>query len=751
MKRTLCLATVGFGLLIAAALPAGAATWSATTPLSPAGANVEFAPSVAIDDAGFGVAAWSDDEGGKAVIRVAEHPPGGAWATSPTVLSASFPGMACEVFTSIDPQGDALVAWAQYSGSICDSGNQMMLFATRGAADGAWSAPQAAGTSHPDGQGPPAAASNELGQMVLAWETTEGAESKVYATVGSPTAGFQPQTAVEHVGSGVSVSPLAVGIGPNADAAVQWPEDSSLRIAVTQSGGQFLGSSSVSVAAPGSGNAKNGSVTVDGAGNILSTYWLDATDTVTSRYMPAGGAFLTSQIVAPAQANFTLNGVSVAFDGTGNATVAWLEQSTVATSTGRIFTATRAVGPSSPWAGNAPLADTVSVPGVPVVAVAESGAAVIGWSAFSTQHGLVFTRPASGSFGPAQDLGACTSTVVALAPGGDALAGCDETNAGPARVSVFDAQQPTIAAINVPSTAVAGQPAAMSMTLSDLWSGLGAGQPVWNFGDGTAGAGSPVAHTYAAAGTYVVTVTAANSAGTAATGSATETITVAAAAAQPGGGGGNGGSGGENGGGGGGSSISIAKPSVKAVYVGGKLDGSVGLSGTSATATKLSIAISKAGAKKALATSTLTIKAGKWSKTIKLPASLLPGSYTVTASGKGVSSTSASFTIPVPKTGITNQVYASGAQHGPAATKLASTSQLWAHFSFRTVPKKGLTITTQWTLPSGAKLGANTRPHASLVEAQVRDLKGHALPSGKWHCVLRVGGTVVATATVRVG
>ena len=150
---------------------------------------------------------------------------------------------------------------------------------------------------------------------------------------------------------------------------------------------------------------------------------------------------------------------------------------------------------------------------MPIVAVAESGASVIGWSASATQHGFVAARPAMGSFGPAQDLGPCTFTVVALAPGGDALAGCDESSAGPVRVSVLDTHPPTIAAINVPPAVVAGQPAALSTTLSDLWSGLGAGQPSWNFGDGTTGTGSPVAHTFATPGTYVVSVTASDSAG----------------------------------------------------------------------------------------------------------------------------------------------------------------------------------------------------------------------------------------------
>ena len=199
------------------------------------------------------------------------------------------------------------------------------------------------------------------------------------------------------------------------------------------------------------------------------------------------------------------------------------------------------------------------------------------------------------------------------------------------------------------------------------------------------------------------------------------------------------------------SSELIDEPSITSSYVDGKLVGSIGLGGTSAVATTLTIAIKKQGATRPVVTSKLTIKAGKWSKTITLPASLKPGSYTVTASGKGVSTTSAAFKIPVPKTGVTNHVYASGTQHGPAVLKIASTKELWAHFHFGAVPKKGLAITTQWTLPNGSRLAANTRPRSSLVEAQVKDLQGHLLPRGKWRCVLRVGGKVIATATVSLG
>ena len=77
----------------------------------------------------------------------------------------------------------------------------------------------------------------------------------------------------------------------------------------------------------------------------------------------------------------------------------------------------------------------------------------------------------------------------AIAPGGDALVGFAGSVAKDARVAVLDAHPPAITAMTVPATIGVGQPAAMTMSAADLWSGLAAGQPVWSFGDGTSAAG----------------------------------------------------------------------------------------------------------------------------------------------------------------------------------------------------------------------------------------------------------------------
>jgi hypothetical protein len=288
--------------------------------------------------------------------------------------------------------------------------------------------------------------------------------------------------------------------------------------------------------------------------------------------------------------------------------------------------------------------------------------------------------------------------------------------------------------VTVPASATTGQAVGMSTQTSDAWSPLGAGQPSWNFGDGTTGAGASVSHVYANAGTYTVTLSASDTIGNAAAPVSRQIAVTTAPPPPP-------------------PSTpltSVNKPKLKAAYIASKLIGNLILTGTSGAKVTLTIAVRKHGKKKVSLTSKFAAKAGKWSRTLRLPTGLTPGKYDVIVSGPGVKGSQTSFAIPAPKAGIIKRSYASGPRRGPAATRLGQTSELWAHFTFGTLPRKGQTITTQWVLPNGTKLAANTRPRASLVEAQVKDLSGKALPTGRWRCVIRAGGTVVATLNVRL-
>jgi len=70
-----------------------------------------------------------------------------------------------------------------------------------------------------------------------------------------------------------------------------------------------------------------------------------------------------------------------------------------------------------------------------------------------------------------------------------------------------------------------GQPVTVSVAVVDLWAGLGAGQPTWSFGDGSAPvAGATATHTFGAPGVYTITLSAADALGNATTESFTITV-----------------------------------------------------------------------------------------------------------------------------------------------------------------------------------------------------------------------------------
>jgi PKD domain len=108
-----------------------------------------------------------------------------------------------------------------------------------------------------------------------------------------------------------------------------------------------------------------------------------------------------------------------------------------------------------------------------------------------------------------------------------------ENPSGELRAAALDGGPPILLGASVPATATVGQALVFSASFVDLWSGLGAGQPTWSFGDGSAPvAGAAVTHTFTAPGVYTVTLGAADTLGNAT--SATYGITVTPASASTG-------------------------------------------------------------------------------------------------------------------------------------------------------------------------------------------------------------------------
>jgi hypothetical protein len=338
------------------------------------------------------------------------------------------------------------------------------------------------------------------------------------------------------------------------------------------------------------------------------------------------------------------------------------------------------------------------------------------------------TQPAALS-APGTDVGTVDGPNIAFDGSGNAVS--TWTRGAVIQAAAFDVSPPSFSAVSVPATGTTGQPVSMTAAASDIWSALGSGQPSWNFGDNTLGAGPALTHTYAAAGTYTVTVGASDAVGNAAT-PVTRQIVISNPPIPPL------------------PATTVTTPKLKAAWKSNKLVGSVTVTGTVGLSTTLKVTIKRHGSTKASLSALFAAKSGAWTKTLKLPSGLAPGTYDVSVTGSGVLSATTTFTLPAPATGIVKRSYATGPPKGPAVTKLGKTSQLWAHFLFGTLPKKGQKITTQWILPSGRKLSPNSRPRTTLVEAQVKDLSGHNLPTGRWRCLIRVGGKVLVTLNVRL-
>jgi hypothetical protein len=253
---------------------------------------------------------------------------------------------------------------------------------------------------------------------------------------------------------------------------------------------------------------------------------------------------------------------------------------------------------------------------------------------------------------------------------------------------------------------------------SDGWSTVGV--PSWTFGDGAAGTGASVAHTYAAAGTYTVHVSVTDGSGNTAGRDATVTVVLAQSA--------------------------LTTTRFSAKWKVSRVSGTLLVGGSAPRPGTYAIDVTKG--KKRWIHASFTLPAGVFSKKLKLPATLVPGTYHVALlpAAANVKPAARDVMLASPASGVVDIAFLSGARNGTAARTLTGATTIWASFHFAAKPKGRVLLTWYRLGKKRVRLGSTSKNSA----VKIVSFLGSARPfAGRFQAVLSRKGVVIARATVK--
>lgn len=509
---TIVLAATGLGVPLLAALPAAAApTWLAPVKLSATGQNAER-PQVAVDARGDAVAVWTrlDEETGFYVVEAAGRPAGsGAWQSAVRVSNTG--KQAATPVVGVDAAGDAVVAWESFDGA-----EYAVEEATRTGLSGTWGTPlplkKLGGALQPG----PGLAVDGKGDAVVVWDRTEASKGIVEAAA-RPASASSWQGALLSEEAEVNYG-ARVAIDAEGEATAVWEEKEGVRYIAAASaavGGKWSKRTLVSPPV----NTNEARVAVNQRGDVVVAWERLVSEEQVEVATRAAGSAKWSKPVAltePESGKGEPAKQQVAIDGQGDAVAVWSRLTTtghdfVEASLGKVSTGT--------WQP----ASTLSAPGTlveegPAVAVDGTGGALVTWEqptgGVEVVEGAAGSLP-SGAWQTAKPLSDASTNAnepaVAMDEQGNGVAAwhrLDSKGFYIAEAAGYDAAGPLLSSLAVPASGTVGQSLAFSVSPLDVWSALGATS--WSFGDGASAAGTAVAHSYGAPGTYTVTVTGAD-------------------------------------------------------------------------------------------------------------------------------------------------------------------------------------------------------------------------------------------------
>jgi hypothetical protein len=527
-RRSSALGVLIVGLALACAPAAHAApSWLPSANLTDVARSVTW-PATGSDAAGDTVTGWIRYDGSNYVVELATRTAGGAFRVQPL---QSGTGFATSLTLATNARGDTIVAWRRDNAAS-------EIWASSRSGLGDFSTPQAIASVPGQTVNEPNAAINDAGAMMVVWWLQSASNTQtVYGAYRAPGGSFN--TAPISSADQWNQSPR-VALDPSGKATVVWSFwDGSVNIArvrVRAADGTLGTQRNLSATAPTTFPIF-ATVGLDHAGNAVAVWsqWDGSKYNVTGATRAAASDNWNPlpSFGQSAGSSFGIephgNEPQVAVDPNGNALAVWRATDNTITA------ASRAAGGSfgSPQTGiSQPAANT------PHVMLDAAGNATAIWARQDADGSRIeaSTRPASGSFGPVKTLSGATSArtpAVSVDGLGNALVAWpydDATVSGDKsrmQYAVYDASAPSVS-IDGPAGGTAGQPIGLTANAFDVW---GPVATTWAFGDGATANGPSTSHTYGQPGSYGVTVTATDGAGS--TASAARSLSVGAAPVPP--------------------------------------------------------------------------------------------------------------------------------------------------------------------------------------------------------------------------
>ncbi|MEW6581243.1 MAG: hypothetical protein AB1416_00595 [Actinomycetota bacterium] len=198
--------------------------------------------------------------------------------------------------------------------------------------------------------------------------------------------------------------------------------------------------------------------------------------------------------------------------------------------------------------------------------------------------------------------------------------------------------------------------------------------------------------------------------------------------------------------------VTLTSASIAGSYRGRAFTGNLKVAGRASQAVGARVELTERGRSRVELSRTVSLPAGTFSLSLRLPTRLLPGAYSVRVTPTGGATATRSVTIASPRRGIVASASASSIRGGPPATSIPRRlNRLFFRFKFLVLPKTGAPIAVRILLPNGRPTGRRPigKPRARVIDAFVASPTG--LPRGRWRALLLVDGKTVSRVSVRIG